>query len=172
MVLHLLDAITLLHPYNSHILEIFLNVHVILLGQHECVTAQTGPYFQTVLFGHLGEGHGTHLITPRLDGYVARSSRIFVLPPEDQRRWASSTFAPGVGFNAYAIWSSRTFGVRSEGGFPTVAPRSLGPIFGRGAALTPWAPSAPRSATLRAGRRDGVRRSTVHVTLQKMLYFH
>ena len=128
-------------------------------------------YFHTVLFSHLGKGHGTHLITPRPDDCVARSSRIFVLPPEDQRRWMSSTFAPGVGFNAYAIWSSRTFGVRSEGGFPTVAPRSLGPIFGRGAALTPWAPSAPRSATLWAGRRDGVRRSTVRVTLQKMLYF-
>ena len=122
MVLHLLYTITLLHPYNSHILGIFLNVHVILLGQRECATAQTGPYFQTVLFGHLGEGHGTHLITPRLDGYVARSSRIFVLPPEDQRRWASSTFAPGVGFNAYAVWSSRTFGVQSEGGVPNSSP--------------------------------------------------
>jgi len=27
-------------------------------------------------------------------------------------------FAPGVGFNAYAVWSSRTFGIRSEGGVP------------------------------------------------------
>ena len=58
------------------------------------------------------------LITPRPDACVARSSRIFILPPEDQRRWMSSTFAPGVGFNAYAVWSSRTFGVRSEGGVP------------------------------------------------------
>ena len=118
MALHHLDTITLLHPYNGHILGIFLNVHVILLGQRECATAQTGPYFQTVLFGHLGEGHGTHLITPRLDGCIARSSRIFVLSPEDKRRWMSSMFAPGVGFNAYVVWSSRTFGVRSEGGVP------------------------------------------------------
>ena len=121
MALHLLDTITLLHPYNGHILEIFLNVHVILLGQRECATAQMGPYFQTVLFVHLVEGHGTHLMTPRPDGCVARSSRIFVLPPEDKRRWMSSTFATGVGFNAYAVWSSRTFGVRSEGGVPNMA---------------------------------------------------
>ena len=90
MALHILNTITLLHPYNGHILGIFLNVHVILLGQCECATAQTGPYFQTVLFVHLVEGHGTHL-TPRPDGCVARSSRIFVLPPEAKRRWMSST---------------------------------------------------------------------------------
>ena len=34
---------------------------------------------------------------------------------------------------------------------PTVAPRSLGPIFGRGTASTPWAPSASRSATFGLG---------------------
>ena len=84
MTLHLLDTITLLHPYNDHILGIFLNVHVILLGQCECATAQTVPYFQTVLFVHLVEDHGTHLMTPRPDGCVAGSSRIFVLPPEDK----------------------------------------------------------------------------------------
>ena len=122
MALHLLDTITLLHPYNGHILGIILNVHVILLRQRECATAQMGPYFQTILFGHPVEGHETHLLTPRLDGCIARSSRIFVLPPVDKRRWMSSTFAPGVGFNAYAIWSSRTFGVRSEGGVPNSSP--------------------------------------------------
>ena len=120
MVLYLLDTITLLHPYNGHILGIFLNVHVILLRQRECATAQTGPYFQAVLFVHLVEGHGTHL-TPRPDGCVARSSRIFVLPPVDKRRWMSSTFVPDVGFNAYAVWSSRTFGIRSEGGVLNMA---------------------------------------------------
>ena len=120
--LHLLDTIMLLHPHNCHILRIFLNVHVILLGQHECATSQMGPHFQTVLFGHLGEGHGTHLITSRPDGCVSRSSCIFALPPEDQRRWMSSTFALGVDFNAYAVWSSRTFGVRSEGGVPNSSP--------------------------------------------------
>ena len=98
MALHLLDTVTLLHSFNGHILGIFLNVHVILLGQRECATDQTGLYFQTVLFVHLVEGHGTHLMTPRPDGCVARSSRIFVLPPEAERRWMSSTFAPGVGF--------------------------------------------------------------------------
>ena len=118
MALHLLDTITLLHPYNGHILGIFLNVHVILLGQRECATDQTGLYFQTVLFVHLVEGHGTHLMTPCHDGCVARSSHIFVLLQEEKRRWMTSTFAPGVGFNAYAVWSSRTFGVRSEGGVP------------------------------------------------------
>ena len=50
---------------------------------------------------------------------------------------------------------------------PTVAPRSLGPIFERGVASTPWAPSASRSATLRVGRRDGSQRSTVRAHLQK-----
>ena len=50
---------------------------------------------------------------------------------------------------------------------PTVAPRSLGSIFGRGRASTLWAPSTSRSATLRAGRRDGGQRSTVHVHRQK-----
>ena len=84
MALHLLDTITLLHPYNGHILGIFLNVHVILLGQREYATAQTGPYFQAVLFVHLVEGHGTHLMTPRPDGFVAGSSHIFILPPEDK----------------------------------------------------------------------------------------
>ena len=49
----------------------------------------------------------------------------------------------------------------------TVAPRSLGPISGRGGASTLWAPWASRSATLRAGRRDGDQRSTVRVHLQK-----
>ena len=127
MPLHLLNTITLLHPYNGHILGIFLNVHVILLGQREYATAQTGPYFQAVLFVHLVEGHGTHLMTPCPDSCVARSSRIFVLPLEDKRRWMSSMFAPGVGFNAYAVWSSRTFGVRSEGGVPNKeAPEGCG----------------------------------------------
>jgi len=60
VALYLLDTIMLLHPYNGHILGIFLNVHVILLGQHECATAQTGPHFQMVLIGLLDEGHGTH----------------------------------------------------------------------------------------------------------------
>ena len=83
MALHLLDTITLLHPYNGHILGIFLNVHVILLGQRECATAQTGPYFPAVLFVHLVEGHGTHLMT-RPDSFVAVSTHIFVLPPEDK----------------------------------------------------------------------------------------
>ena len=49
---------------------------------------------------------------------VARSLRIFVLLPEEKRRWLTSTFAPGVDFNVHAVWSSRTFGVRSEGGVP------------------------------------------------------
>jgi len=48
---------------------------------------------------------------------------------------------------------------------PIEAPRSLGPIFGRGASSTPWALSASQSATLRAGRHDGSRRSTVCVHL-------
>ena len=52
---------------------------------------------------------------------------------------------------------------------PTVAPRSLGPIFERGVASTLWAPSASRSATLRAGRRDGGPRSTVRAHLQKIV---
>jgi len=145
VVLHLLDTITLLHPYNGHILGIFLNVHVILLGQRECATAQTGPYFQTVLFGHLGEGHGTHLTTPHPDGCVARSLRIFVLPLEDQRRWMSSTFAPGVGFNTYTVWSSRTFGVRSEGGVPNSNPSEPRPDLREGRGFDPvGAVSAPK----------------------------
>ena len=121
MALHLLDTITLLHPYSGYILGIFLNIHVILLGQRECATTKTGPYFPAVLFVHLIEGHGTHLMT-HPDGFVAGSSHIFVLPPEDKRRWKPSTFVPGVGFNAYAVWSSRTFGVRSEGGVPNSSP--------------------------------------------------
>ena len=50
---------------------------------------------------------------------------------------------------------------------PTVAPRSLGPIFERGVASTLWAPLASRSATLQAGRRDGSQRSTVRAHLRK-----
>ena len=50
---------------------------------------------------------------------------------------------------------------------PTVAPRSLGPISGRGGASTLWVPWASRSATLRAGRRVGDQRSIVRVHLQK-----
>jgi len=122
VALHLLDTITLLHPYNGHILGIFLNVHVILLWQRECATAQTGPYFQTVLFGHLGEGHGTHLITPRPDGCVARSSRVFVFRPEDPRRWAISALALDIGFIVPDVLSSRTFGDQPEGGVPNSSP--------------------------------------------------
>ena len=143
-MLHLLDTITLLHPYNSHILGIFLKVHVILLGQRECATAQTGPYFPAVLFVHLVEGHGTHLMTCP-DGFVAGSSHIFVLPPEDKRRWMSSTFVPGVGFNAYAVWSSRTFGVRSEGGVPNSSPSEPRPDLREGRGFNPvGAISAPK----------------------------
>ena len=53
---------------------------------------------------------------------------------------------------------------------PTVAPRGHGPIFRRGGASTLWVPSAPRSATLQAGRRIGDWRSAVHSILQKMLH--
>ena len=145
MVLHLLDTITFLHPYNGHIFGIFLNVHVILLGQCECATAQTSPYFQTVLFVHLVEGHGTHLMTPCPDGCIARSSHIFVLPSEDKLRWMSSTFAHGVGFNVYTVWSSRTFGVRSEGGVPNSSPSKARPDLREGRGFDPvGAISAPK----------------------------
>jgi len=97
----------------------------------------------------------------RRDAPVDRPSRVFGLRSEDQRRWLHTP----SGLREPSASNPKVVS-------PTVAPRSLGPIFGRGAASTPWAPSAPRSATLRAGRRDGVRRSTVRVTLQKMLYFH
>ena len=136
------------------------------------------------------------LLTPRHDACVARSSPVFAFRPEEQRRRATSALAPGIGFSVLGVLSSPSDPKTSEDGpplclllisasesltsclrapsatgpkvvSPTVAHRSLGPAFGRGAASTPWAPSTPRSATLRAGRRDGGQRSTVRVHLQK-----
>ena len=130
------------------------------------------------------------LTTPYHDAGVARSSPVFAFRPEEQRRRATSA----LDFSVLGVLSSPSDPKTSEDGpppylllasasesltsclrapsatgpkvvYPTVAPRSLGPIFGRGVASTPWAPSASRSATLRAGRRDGSRQSTVRVHL-------
>ena len=75
------------------------------------------------------------------------------LPTRGPTRRAISALALDFGFIAPDVLSSRAFGDRPEGGVPNSSPRSLGPIFGRGAASIPWAPSASRSATLRAVRR-------------------
>ena len=75
-------------------------------------------------------------------------------------------FTPDVGFNILAPCLREPSANGPKVVSPTVAPRSLGPILERGAASTPWTPSASRSATLRAGRRDGSWRITVRVNLQ------
>ena len=124
------------------------------------------------------------LTTPYLDAGIAQSSPVFAFRPEEQRRRATSALAPGIGFSVLGVLSSPSDLKTSEDGpppclllasasesltsclrtpsatrpkvvSPTVAPRSLGPIFGKGGASTLWAPWASRSATLRAGRRDG-----------------
>ena len=84
-------------------------------------------------------------MTPHPDGFIAGSSHIFVLPPEDKRRWMSSTFVPGVGFKAYTVWSSQTFGVRSEGGVPNSSPSEPRPGLREGRGFDPvGAISAPK----------------------------
>ena len=86
---------------------------------------------------------------------LPRSSRIFVILPEDERRRESLVFTPDVGFNILAPCLREPSANGPKVVSPTVAPRSLGPILERGAASTPWTLSASRSATLRAGHRDG-----------------
>jgi hypothetical protein len=78
--------------------------------------------------------------------------------------------SPVLGFNVRAAWPSHTFGVRTEGGVPNNSPSEprSDPREGRGFDLMGAAGS--RSTTLRDGRRDGGRRSTVRAVLQKMLH--
>ena len=149
MALHLPRTFTLLHPYNGHILGIFLDVHVIFLIQAQCATAQMGPQLQIILFGLLHEDYAACRLlladartvrSSRIFGYrpedkrrlcgplftrrdapVDRSSRVFVFTPEDKRRRESSVFTP-VGFNVLAAMSLRTYGDRTEGGVPNSSP--------------------------------------------------
>jgi len=144
---------------------IYPDVHVISKSQPTCGTAQKGPQLQAALFDLIDEDRGGPLTTPRQDACVARSSPVFVFRPEDPRDGPS----PRLLLTLASLLLTSCLHAPSATGpkvvSPTVAPRSLGPIFGRGAASTPWAPSASRSATLRAGRCDSSRRSTVRVHL-------
>ena len=165
VALHLQCTITLLHPYNGHISGIFPDVHMISKSQPMYGTAQKRP---TTPGGPLRPDRRRPwgpLTTPRQDACVARSSPVFVFRPEDPRDGPSQRLL----LTSASLLLTSCLRAPSATGpkvvSPTVAPRSLGPIFGRGATSTPWAPSASRSATLRAGRRDGSRRSTVRVHL-------
>ena len=164
MALHLPRTFTLLYSYNGHIPGIFLDVHVISLIQAQCATAQMGPQLQIILFGLLHEDYAACCLL-LADARIVWSSRVFGFRPEDKRMRESSMFTP-VGFNVFAALSSRTFGDRTEGGVPNSSPSEPRSDFRRDVASISWAPSAPRSATLRAGRRDGSRQSTVRVDLQ------
>ena len=93
MALHIPCTITILHPYNGNIPGIFLDVHVISLIQVECVTAQTGPQLQLVIFGLLDEDH----VACRLllaDSRIARSSLVFGFRPKDERGLRGSLLTP------------------------------------------------------------------------------
>jgi len=165
VTLRLQCTITLLHPYNGHIPGIFPYVHVISKSQPTCGTAQKGQQLQAAFFDLIDEDRGGPLTTLRQDACVAWSSPVFVFRPEDPRDGPS----PCLLLTSASLLLTSCLRAPSATGpkvvSPTVAPRSLGPIFGRGATSTPWAPSASRSATLRARRRNGSRRSTVRVHL-------
>ena len=55
------------------------------------------------------------LTTPNHDAGVARSSPVFALRPEEQRRRATSALAPGVGSSALGVLSSPSYPKTSEG---------------------------------------------------------
>ena len=76
-------------------------------------------------------------------------------------------FTP-VGFNVLAALSSRTFGDRTEGGVPNSSPSEPRSESWEGRGFDLVGVAGARSATLRAGRRDGSRRSTVRINLQKL----
>ena len=158
-------TITLLHPYNGHIPRIFPDVHVISISQHGCGTAQKGPQLQAALFVLIDEDHGSHclllvttLVSPGLRVSSSSDPKIHEDGPSPHLLLASASLFLMSCLRASSATNPKVVS-------PIVAPQSLGPIFRRGAASTPWAPSASRSATLRAGRRDGSRRSTVRVHL-------
>ena len=71
---------------------------------------------------------------------------------------------------SYAVWSSQTFGVQSEGGVPNSSPLEPRSNLQERRGFDPWAPLALRSATLRAVRRGGNQRSVVRFDLQKRLH--
>ena len=165
MALRLQCTITLLHPYNGHIPGRTRDFQIPAYVRYssEEPTTPGGPLRPDRRRPWGPTDHS--LTTPRQDACVARSSPIFVFRPEDPRDGPS----PRLLLTSASLLLTSCLRAPSATGpkvvSPIVAPRSLGPIFGRGAASTPWAPLASRSATLRAGRRDGSRRSTVRVHL-------
>ena len=58
----------------------------------------------------------------RFDACAIPPSRIFGCLAEEQRRLALSSLVLGLGSSARAVWSSRSFGNRTEGGVPNSSP--------------------------------------------------
>ena len=58
----------------------------------------------------------------RFDACAIPPSRIFGCLAEEQRRLALSSLVLGLGSSARAVWSSRSFGDRTEGGVPNSSP--------------------------------------------------
>ena len=126
-------------------------------------SSTAGPQPQGVLFVLIDEDHGIRCLL-----LATVLSPCLRLPTRRQAKtgifFACSLLLTSVFLTSCLRAPSVT---RPKVVSPIVAPRSLGPIFERGVASTPWAPSASRSATLRVGRRDGSQRSTVRAHLQK-----
>ena len=139
MALHLPCTITLLHSYNGHIPRIFPDVHVISLIQVECATTPDSPLrpsrrgprglsLTPPRFSHRPVYARLRLPTrrrARATWLVAYSA--VTLPstgPRESSGYDPKTSEDGCPLRSlralasYAVWSSRTFGVRSEGGVP------------------------------------------------------
>ena len=101
MALCLPCTITLLHPYDGHILGIFLDTHVIYLLQYECATAQQWAHNPGSPLRPDRRRPRGPLLNPRHDTCVALSSHVLVFRTEDKRRQTSSSFALGVGFGVH-----------------------------------------------------------------------
>jgi len=79
------------------------------------------PYFEDglrLIFGRPAEGPSVL----RFDACAIPPSRIFGCLPEEQRRLALSSLVLGLGSSSRAVWSSRSFGDRTEGGVPNSSP--------------------------------------------------
>ena len=162
MALRLLSTITLLHPYNGHILEIFLDVHAIFLVQHECATAQTGPHLQAVLFGLLDEGHGAHcsLLAMMFASLGLRVSSAYRPNTSEDGHPLCSLLALASVHMPSCLRAPSVTGPKVVS--PTVAPRSLGPILGgtwhrsRGRHRRPEVPPFGLGAAMVAGEAQSV----------------
>ena len=161
MALRLQCIITLLHPYNGHIPGRTCDFQIPAYVWYN----SEGP---TTLGGPLRPdrrrpwGPTDHSSSGRLCRPVFACLRLTNRGPT---RRAISALALDIGFIAPDVLSLRAFGDRPEGGVPNSSPSEPRSDLREGRGFDSLGTAASRSATLRAGRRDGSRRSTVRVHL-------